>query len=72
MKNLFRAKDDDWKRLRSIMSPTFTSRKMKNMYDLIRECSREYEERFEFYANQGSEANMKDLHGNFTMVIVLR
>ena len=71
-RNLFRAVDDSWKRLRSIMSPTFTSKKMKNMYELIRECSKEYEASFDFYAQSGKEANMKTLHGNFTMDVIAK
>jgi len=71
-KNLIRSEDDDWKRLRSIMSPTFTSGKMKKMYDLIRTCSKEYLENFDMHAAKGTEANMKDLHGNFTMDVIAR
>ena len=36
-KSLVLANGDDWKRLRSIVSPTFSSGKMKKMYPLVKE-----------------------------------
>ncbi len=54
------------------MSPTFTSGKMKKMCNLIRECSKGYLENFDMYASKGTEANMKDLHGNFTINVIAK
>lgn len=36
--NLFLSKSDKWKRLRSIMSPVFTSKKLRSMYRLMDIC----------------------------------
>ncbi|CAG2119941.1 unnamed protein product, partial [Medioppia subpectinata] len=41
-KIMFSARDDDWKRIRAIASPTFTSAKLKRMYPLINECCRDF------------------------------
>ncbi|CAG2119371.1 unnamed protein product, partial [Medioppia subpectinata] len=40
--NLFMARDGDWKRIRAIASPAFTSGKLKHMYPLINECCRDF------------------------------
>jgi cytochrome P450 len=71
-KEMTRALDDNWKRLRSIVTPTFTSGKIKKMYHLIRDCTREYLENFEKHAMEGSDADLKTLHGNFTMDVIAK
>jgi len=69
---MFSSRDDEWKRLRSIASPTFTSGKMKKMYPLIKECSKDCMENLESHAIEGKDANMKDIHGNFTMDVIAK
>ena len=62
---------DDWKRIRSIVSPAFSSGKMKKMYPMIKglfggipRCTRRC------VAEQGKGANIKDLYGNYTMDVI--
>ncbi|XP_066602052.1 cytochrome P450 9e2-like [Prorops nasuta] len=38
-RNLFSLKDDEWKGMRNMLSPAFTSSKIKSMYKLMLECA---------------------------------
>ncbi|CAG2118051.1 unnamed protein product, partial [Medioppia subpectinata] len=69
-KNLFNSLGDDWKRLRTIVSPTFTSGKMKKMYHLVRKCLQEYLEHLEVMAKNAQYIDAKCLHQNFTMDVI--
>jgi cytochrome P450 family 3 subfamily A len=71
-KNMFFARDDDWKRIRAIASPTFTSGKMKKMYSLIRECCDEFILNLDEYAKDGKEIDLKRLHGAYTMDVIAK
>ena len=68
--NLFNSTGDDWKRLRSIMSPTFTSGKMKKMYPMIKDCLNEFLDVLEPAAKNRENINLKDMHGNYTMDVI--
>ncbi len=70
--HLFNSRGDDWKRIRSIVSPTFTSGKMKRMYPSIRECVTELLDNLETYANEGKDVNIKDIHGSLTMDVIAK
>ncbi|CAG2169564.1 unnamed protein product [Oppiella nova] len=61
---------DDWKRVRSIVTPTFTSGKMKKMYPRIRECLTDFMNHLEGFAAKKEEVNVKDLYGNYTMDVI--
>ncbi|KZC05573.1 PREDICTED: cytochrome P450 9e2 [Dufourea novaeangliae] len=41
-KNLFGLRGERWKEVRTLLSPAFTSSKMKAMYKLMRECAERY------------------------------
>ncbi|CAG2102957.1 unnamed protein product [Medioppia subpectinata] len=68
--HIIEAKGDDWKRLRSIITPTFTSGKMKKMYPMIRECLNQFMDALDVCAQQGRDINAKDMFGNFTMDVI--
>jgi len=68
--HLSNARGDQWKRIRSIISPTFTSGKMKKMYSTIRHCLQEYLDHLETFAKEGKDINLKEMHGNFTMDVI--
>lgn len=60
-KNLFGLKGDHWREMRKILTPSFTSSKMKMMFELIRECAENF---CDFLANEstyGRVYNMKDM-----------
>jgi len=71
-KNLAVARDEQWKRVRSIVSPTFTSGKMKKMFPLMRSCTQEFVEALEQYANEESDISLKDINGNYTMDVIAK
>ncbi|CAG2174138.1 unnamed protein product, partial [Oppiella nova] len=58
---------NEWKRQRSVISPIFTSGKMRRMYPLIRECVTELLDVMQTYAATGLEVDMKRLFSNYTI-----
>lgn len=66
------SRDDKWKRLRSIASPIFTSRKMKNMYPLLLECVSDFLDQLNILAEEGKDINLKDICGNLTMDVIAK
>ena len=71
-KNLVELTGDDWKRVRSISSPTFTSGKMKRMFPLIRDCLQDFTAHLDTFASTGADINAKDMYGNLTMDVIAR
>lgn len=69
-KHMFSSRDDAWKRLRAISSPTFTSGKMRKMYPLIRRCVQDFVDHLQSYVDQKKEIDMKVAHGAFTMDVI--
>lgn len=63
---LFVARDDQWKRLRSIMSPTFTKNKIKNMHPLFNRCVANTCGKLERLVEKDAEFDVKTLWGSFT------
>ena len=64
------AKVDDWKRLRSIISPTFSSGKMKRMYSKMKECLQNFIKHLDKFATEGQEINAKDVFQNLTLDVI--
>ncbi|XP_054160060.1 cytochrome P450 3A11-like, partial [Oppia nitens] len=80
-KNLFAARDDHWKRVRAIASPTFSSGKMRKMYALIRECCLDFIKHIDNQlvdttgavdSGSGGQVELKKLMGNYTMDVIAR
>src|SRR5882762_6323467 len=66
------ADQDDWKRIRSIMSPTFSSGKMRRMQPLIDECVQTMIKNFNNLTKSGAtEMDVKKVFGAFSMDIVI-
>lgn len=63
---LFVARDEQWKRLRSIMSPTFTKNKIKNMHPLFNRCVANTCAKLERLVEKDVEFDLKALWGSFT------
>lgn len=69
-KNLAFIVGDDWKRVRSITTPTFTSSKMKMMYPLMEDCLKDFMVHLDDLANAKSNVNIKDIYGNLTLDVI--
>lgn len=61
-----------WKHDRTIMSPTFTSGKMKMMYPLMQEAYKLLEAEVEIFAKSGCEVTFKSVFGKLTTMIIAR
>ena len=70
--NLFACGYDLWKRIRPVVSPTFTSGKMKKMYSLIDDCSKLLIDNLESHINSGKEVVVKDVFGCLTMDVIAK
>ena len=68
--NLFNSRGEQWKRIRTIASSTFTTGKMKKLYGLVRQCLQSYLEHLEELVGQEDGLQVKQLHENFTMDVI--
>lgn len=71
-KQLINQGGDEWKVNRSIMSPAFSSGKMKLMYPLMKECYALLEREFSRFASSGQEIVSKDLFSKLTTTVIAR
>ncbi|GIY24665.1 cytochrome P450 3A29 [Caerostris darwini] len=61
---------EDWKRVRTIVTPTFTTGKIKRMMSIFTSCSKVLVENFRKYAKSGEAVDSKKIYGAFTMDII--
>ncbi|XP_023219754.1 cytochrome P450 3A41-like [Centruroides sculpturatus] len=62
--------DEDWKRVRNLMSPTFTSSRMRKMATLVKQCAEPFAARFIENAEKGDNFNCKELISAFTIDVI--
>lgn len=55
-----------WKDMRAVLSPSFTSNKMKFMFQLISECAEKFTEYFEKQSENVVDVEMKEIFTRFT------
>jgi cytochrome P450 len=65
-------KDEKWKRVRSIMSPTFSTGKLRRMRPLLQECLNTLINNLENISKSGKESEMKRLFGAYSMEVVIQ
>jgi cytochrome P450 family 9 len=65
-KNLLFMSGEEWKSLRSSLSPAFTSSKMRNMYLMVEECA----ENFVNHYQADVEVEMRDVFSRFTTDVI--
>ncbi|XP_078096280.1 cytochrome P450 3A30-like [Mustelus asterias] len=63
-------KDDHWKRIRSVLSPTFTSGRLKEMCPIIKHYTENLVKNAEKKAKLNESADMKDIFGNYSMDVI--
>ncbi|KAI4464097.1 cytochrome p450 [Holotrichia oblita] len=68
-KNLFSLKDTEWREMRSTLSPSFTSSKMKNVFSLMTECADDYVNYF-LKQKEPIEVELKDVTTRYTNDII--
>ncbi|RWR99444.1 hypothetical protein B4U79_14565, partial [Dinothrombium tinctorium] len=66
------ALNDEWKKLRTKVSPTFSSVKMKQMLLLIEDCAKEVTKAFEEYAVNSESFNADKIFGLYTIDVIAR
>ncbi|XP_054154551.1 cytochrome P450 3A11-like [Oppia nitens] len=71
-KNMFSSRDDTWKRIRAIASPTFTSGKLRKLYTLIGQCCDEFVGHLDGKANRRESIELKKSMGDLTMDVIAR
>lgn len=69
-KNLLVLKGQKWRKMRSILSPTFTSSKMKQMFDFMSECGKNLTKFLLDKNEETVELQMKDLFSKFANDVI--
>ncbi|KAF8787804.1 Cytochrome P450 3A1 like protein [Argiope bruennichi] len=67
---LFALQGDEWKRVRGILSPNFTTGKIKRMVSIIRECGQTMIENFKAAAKTKEPVEIKQIYGAFSMDVI--
>ncbi|XP_053977984.1 cytochrome P450 9e2-like [Hylaeus volcanicus] len=69
-KNLIALKGDRWREMRKVLSPTFTSAKMKIMFNLIIDCADNFTKHIAKQSKDGKVFNVKDIFGRYTNDVI--
>ncbi|XP_048224124.1 cytochrome P450 3A9-like [Perognathus longimembris pacificus] len=64
------SEDEDWKRIRTLLSPTFTSGKLKEMFPIIHEFSDGLVKNLRPQAEKGKTVALKDIFGAYSMDVI--
>ncbi|XP_018416380.1 PREDICTED: cytochrome P450 3A9-like isoform X1 [Nanorana parkeri] len=64
------AEDDQWKRIRTVLSPTFTSGKLKEMFQIMKDYSNTLVKNIQVYVDKDEPCPMKDVLGAYSMDVV--
>ncbi|KAK4878993.1 hypothetical protein RN001_007139 [Aquatica leii] len=67
--NVFMLSGDKWKKIRAKLSPTFTSGKMKMMFNIVVECSNKLKRAMDIECEQGP-LNTKKIFAKFTTDVI--
>ncbi|KAF7689170.1 cytochrome P450 3A27-like isoform X5 [Silurus meridionalis] len=64
------AKDKDWRRIRSVLSPSFTSGRLKEMFGIMKSHSHSLVENLKKTSERGESADIKEFFGPYSMDVV--
>ncbi|KAL2086687.1 hypothetical protein ACEWY4_017746 [Coilia grayii] len=67
---VFNAEDEDWKRIRSVLSPSFTSGRLKEMFGIMKTYSSNLVSSMKKDADLGKPSNTKEYFGAYSMDVV--
>ncbi|XP_041421152.1 cytochrome P450 3A21-like isoform X1 [Xenopus laevis] len=69
--SVFLSKDDNWKRIRTVLSPTFTSGKLKQMFPLMKHYGELLVKNIQKKIDNNEPLDMKDIFGSYSMDTIL-
>ncbi|CAG9865043.1 unnamed protein product [Phyllotreta striolata] len=69
-KNLFALKGKRWREMRPILSPSFTSSKMRGIFTLISECAENFTDFYRNFKEDTIEIELKDSFTRFTNDVI--
>ncbi|XP_063299127.1 cytochrome P450 3A9-like [Pelobates fuscus] len=64
------AEDEQWKRIRHVLSPTFTSGRLKEMFHIMKEYSNVLVKNLQVYVDKNEPCVIKDVTGAYSMDVV--
>ncbi|XP_004442896.1 PREDICTED: cytochrome P450 3A12-like [Ceratotherium simum simum] len=64
------SQDEQWKRIRTLLSPTFTSGKIKEMFPIIGQYGDMLVRNLRKAAEKGNHINLKDIFGAYSMDVI--
>ena len=69
-KNLFSLHGEKWRNVRNLLSPSFTSSKMKMMFTLMSECAMNFAKFLSTLSADKDDINMKDVCSKYTTDVI--
>ena len=69
-KNLFSLRDDRWREMRTILSPSFTASKMKYIFQLVSKVSTDFVRYLREHPEIADEMDMKDVYTRYTNDVI--
>lgn len=69
-KNIFSLKDERWREMRTILSPTFTASKMKYMFQLVSKCAIDFVQYLKEHPELTMEMDLKDVYTRYTNDVI--
>ncbi|KYM96123.1 PREDICTED: cytochrome P450 9e2-like [Cyphomyrmex costatus] len=69
-KSLFSLRGEKWRDVRTLLSPSFTSSKMKMMFTLMSQCAMDFAKLLSTLLTDESEINMKDAFSKYTNDVI--
>ncbi|XP_077879121.1 cytochrome P450 3A9 [Ictidomys tridecemlineatus] len=64
------SEDEEWKRIRTLLSPTFTSGKLKEMFPIINQYGDVLVKNMRLESEKGKFINLKDIFGAYSMDVI--